>query len=101
MSDPNPFTPTFGLTPVVPVGREEVIRAFEDALHAGPGAPARALFLVGTRGVGKTVVLNELEDAARKQGWVTVEETALKAWKTAYCLNTPHEFFKPSAIYPQ
>ncbi|GAA1472999.1 ATP-binding protein [Corynebacterium felinum] len=77
MSIPNPFTPTFGLTPAVPVGREGVIQAFDDALRAGPGAPARALFLVGTRGVGKTVVLNELEDAAHKQGWVTISETAL------------------------
>ncbi|MDO4761057.1 MAG: ATP-binding protein [Corynebacterium sp.] len=59
MNIPNPFTPTFGLTPAVPVGREGVIQAFDDALRAGPGAPARALFVVGTRGVGKTVVLNE------------------------------------------
>ncbi len=52
-------------------------RLFNDALKAGPGAPARALFLVGTRGVGKTVVLNELEATAWEQGWVTIEETAL------------------------
>ncbi|AKK04958.1 hypothetical protein CMUST_03070 [Corynebacterium mustelae] len=72
MKTSNPFTPTFGLTPAVPVGQDEVVEAFNDGLKAGPGAPARALFLVGTRGVDKTVVLNELEDAAREQGWVTI-----------------------------
>ncbi|QGU02306.1 hypothetical protein CKALI_07220 [Corynebacterium kalinowskii] len=35
------------------------------------------MLIVGTRGVGKTVLLNELEDAARGEGWHILSETAL------------------------
>ncbi|MDU0477980.1 ATP-binding protein [Staphylococcus chromogenes] len=73
----NPFTPTFGTSPSFPVGREEVVQDFRRSLQQGPGAPSRAMLIVGTRGVGKTVLLNELEDAAREEGWHVISETAL------------------------
>lgn len=73
----NPFTPTFGTSPSLPVGREEIVRDFRRSLQQGPGAPSRAMLVVGTRGVGKTVLLNELEDAARTEGWHVISETAL------------------------
>ncbi|MEJ6012565.1 ATP-binding protein [Corynebacterium sp. H127] len=73
----NPFTPTFGTSPSHPVGRQEVLVAFQSALDQGPGAPSRALLLIGTRGVGKTVLLNELEDTARSNGMHVISETAL------------------------
>lgn len=73
----NPFTPTFGASPSLPVGREEIVADFTRSLRQGPGAPSRAMLLVGTRGVGKTVLLNELEDAARREGWDVLSETAL------------------------
>lgn len=73
----NPFTPTFGTSPALLVGRGPVITEFADALDDGPGSPARALLLSGQRGVGKTALLNALEDEAKKRGWLTISETAL------------------------
>lgn len=73
----NPFTPTFGTSPSLPVGREEIVADFTRSLRQGPGAPSRAMLIVGTRGVGKTVLLNELEDAAKGEGWNVLSETAL------------------------
>lgn len=73
----NPFTPTFGTSPAVYVGRDDIIDAFSGALIDGPGAPSRAMIITGTRGIGKTVLLNELEDEAKRAGWRVIPETAL------------------------
>ena len=73
----SPFTPTFGTSPMTPVGRREIINEFRSALQSGPGMPGRAMLLAGTRGVGKTVLLNELEGTAKESGWRVIEESAL------------------------
>jgi hypothetical protein len=70
----NPFTPTFGVTPPMLVGRDEEISTFADALD-GPGAPGRAMLFTGARGSGKTVMLNAVEDAAARRGWLVISET--------------------------
>lgn len=72
----NPFTPSFGTTPPLLVGRDEAIWAFAEALDTGVGDPYRAMLLTGTRGSGKTVLLNALEDQARQRGWAVVSQTA-------------------------
>ena len=72
----NPFRASLGSTPPLLVGREEVIDDFRLALSEGPGAHERVSLLVGGRGVGKTVLLNELEEVAHNQGWLTFSETA-------------------------
>ena len=74
---PNPFRPSFGVTPPLLAGRDTEILAFGDALDAGPGAPGRATLYTGVRGIGKTVMLNEAETQARQRGWVVVSETAV------------------------
>lgn len=66
----NPFRPTFGVSPQVLAGRDRLLEDFELALAEGPGSPYRAILVSGARGIGKTVLLNELEDVARGQGWV-------------------------------
>lgn len=71
----NPFTPSFGVSPPVLVGRDDAIETFGDSLDAGPGDPARAILLTGSRGAGKTVMLNALEDQARHRRWVVISET--------------------------
>jgi len=73
----NPFRPSFGVNPPLLVGRDAELLAFADAVDAGPGAPGRATLYAGVRGVGKTVMLNEVEAAARERGWVVVTETAV------------------------
>ena len=72
----NPFTPTFGVSPPLLVGRSDLLDDFVDALEDGPGAPGRMTLYTGARGTGKTVMLNEVEDLARQQGWRVISETA-------------------------
>jgi hypothetical protein len=72
----NPFTPTFGSSPPILAGREELVDLFAEALDHGPGAPGRATLYTGARGSGKTVMLNEAEDQARQRGWLVISETA-------------------------
>ncbi len=72
----NPFKPTFGASPPLLVGRDELLQDFSEALEAGPGAPARATIYTGARGTGKTVMLNAAQEEARTRGWLVVAETA-------------------------
>lgn len=72
----NPFTPTFGVSPPLLVGRSDLLDDFAASLEAGPGAPERVTLYTGARGTGKTVMLNEVEDLARRQGWRVISETA-------------------------
>ncbi|SIS46741.1 AAA ATPase domain-containing protein [Corynebacterium appendicis CIP 107643] len=68
----NPFIPTFGVSPSVFAGRNSVVESFGRGLEGGVGDPRRALLLSGPRGIGKTVTLNELEDEAKRRGWVVL-----------------------------
>lgn len=72
----NPFKPTAGAEPPVLIGRSQVIEDFTDGIEEGVGSPARLMRITGPRGSGKTVLLTELGDIARKRGWVVVDETA-------------------------
>lgn len=72
----NPFKPTAGAEPPVLAGRRRVIDDFIDGLDEGIGAPGRLMRITGPRGSGKTVLLTELGDIARKRGWLVVDETA-------------------------
>ena len=74
----NPFKPTFGATPPLLAGRDDLIDEFADALAEGPGASARASLYTGARGAGKTVMLNAVQDAAQAGGWLVVSETATR-----------------------
>ncbi|ALC05631.1 hypothetical protein CDES_06005 [Corynebacterium deserti GIMN1.010] len=68
----NPFRPTFGVSPTILAGRDSLLHSFRLGLAEGPGSPFRALLISGSRGMGKTVLLNEFEDAAAGQGWITL-----------------------------
>ena len=69
---PNPFRPGFGVSPRVLAGRDDLLAEFEIALDEGPGSPLRSVLVSGARGMGKTVILNELEELARVRGWLVV-----------------------------
>ncbi|EME64998.1 hypothetical protein G352_12212 [Rhodococcus ruber BKS 20-38] len=72
----NPFRPSFGVTPPLLVGRGDLVEDFGASLDDGPGAPGRATLYTGARGVGKTVMLNQAEEQARRRGWLVISETA-------------------------
>src|ERR1019366_1135031 len=73
---PNPFHPSFGVSPPLLVGRDDLIEEFVEAIENGPGAAGRATLYTGPRGAGKTVLLNAIEDRTRAKGWLVVTETA-------------------------
>lgn len=72
----NPFKPTAGAEPPVLAGRDAVLEDFEIGLEEGVGAPGRLMRITGPRGSGKTVLLTELGDIARRRGWRVVDVTA-------------------------
>ncbi|WJZ01891.1 ATP-binding protein [Corynebacterium freiburgense] len=72
MAQRNPFRPSFGVSPLYLAGRQESLRDFQIGLVEGIGSPYRAMLVSGSRGIGKTVFLNEVEDAARQAGWVVL-----------------------------
>lgn len=72
----NPFKPSFGVSPPLLAGRDDLIEEFADGLDDGPGSPSRATLYTGARGAGKTVMLNAIEDRARRRGWIVISETA-------------------------
>ncbi len=74
--DRNPFTPSFGSSPPLLVGRGGLLEDFAEAVENGPGSPGRASIYTGARGVGKTVTLNAIEDVASGRGWAVIAETA-------------------------
>lgn len=70
----SPYQPGFGARPAVLAGREQqvaVARAsLTRVLNSGAPAPS-ALVLTGSRGMGKTVMLDVIGDIARTQGFAT------------------------------
>lgn len=72
----SPFRAGFGKTPPVLVGRDRMLHDFDEALNLGSWTQNRVTLIEGLRGVGKTVMLNVLEDRARTRGWAVISETA-------------------------
>lgn len=72
----NPFKPTAGATPPLLVGRQPILDDFQESLDDGAGAPNLLQLITGARGVGKTVMLNELGTVAQSNGWVVIHVTA-------------------------
>jgi len=71
----NPFRPTFGASPYHWAGRTVVLEDFARGLDGYPGEPSRSLVVDGARGIGKTVLLTELEDIAAQRGWIVLRAT--------------------------
>ncbi len=61
----NPYTPGAGVMPGYLSGREKVIKEAENNIfHLIHGYPQRPVIYYGLRGVGKTVLLNKIEEYA-------------------------------------
>lgn len=62
---PNPYTPGAGLVPSYLAGRDDTIsEAREVIVSVAHGFPTRSIVYYGLRGVGKTVLLNKIEEIA-------------------------------------
>ena len=73
---PNPFTPTFGASPLVVGDRDRLVAQIRAALETGPRHPAYTTIATGERGMGKIVLLNEMEDIAHRRGRRVLDATA-------------------------
>lgn len=68
----NPFAPGAGSQPPELAGREDIVAAADTALQRILlGRPAQSQMLLGLRGVGKTVLLNKIEQIAEGHGYLT------------------------------
>jgi hypothetical protein len=73
----NPYTPGAGVRPYELVGRAEFIDGFDLALQRSSlRLAARSKVLYGLRGVGKTVLLQEFVEHARRSTWLVVDVEA-------------------------
>jgi AAA ATPase domain len=73
----NPYSPGAGLRPRELAGRDGEIELF-DVLRerATSQLTSRSVVMTGLRGVGKTVLLNELANRARGDGWIVAKAEA-------------------------
>lgn len=71
------FSPAFGNRPSQLVGRKALLDELMQGLSSKPGSRERATVLLGQRGLGKTVLLWELADRAREQGFVVASPTVV------------------------
>jgi Cdc6-like AAA superfamily ATPase len=73
----NPFSPGAGAPPPELVGREDVMQEAVTLLgRVKRGKAEKSMLMVGLRGVGKTVLLNEIERTARREGYHTISVEA-------------------------
>lgn len=70
----NPFSPGAGSPPPELIGREEILEEARVLIgRIKSNRSVQSLLLNGLRGVGKTVILNEIRDLARKQGVMPIK----------------------------
>lgn len=68
----NPFAPGAGSQPPELAGRAQIVEAARVALQRViQGRPSQSQLLLGLRGVGKTVLLNTIEEIAEQTGYKT------------------------------
>jgi len=70
----NPYTPGAGRKPPTLAGRDQDLANFQDLIERlTAGGYERSLIYSGLRGVGKTVLLMELDVLATEAGWATTD----------------------------
>lgn len=69
----NPFSPGAGAPPPELVGRDSILEEARILLgRTKRKRPEKSMLLTGLRGVGKTVLLNEIERMAMEEGYRTI-----------------------------
>src|SRR5262245_46948632 len=67
----NPYAPGAGSQPPELAGRRDVLEKTRTTLaRVQAGRSAKSFMLVGLRGVGKTVLLNKVEEMAEQNGYI-------------------------------
>jgi len=67
----NPYAPGAGTRPPLIAGRDSEIQAYEVLLdRLKRGTAGQSMIITGLCGVGKTVLLNALEDISVERGWI-------------------------------
>lgn len=86
----NPFSPGAGSRPPELAGRGDIVSHADAAIaRVKAGRSAQSLILLGLRGTGKTVLLNEIENRADAEGYIT-----------SY-IEAPEDKTFPAMLYPQ
>ena len=86
----NPFSPGAGSPPPELVGRGDVLEQARILLgRVKAKRPEKSILLTGLRGVGKTVLLNEMERIAQRDGYRSIFIEAHEE-KTLVALLAPH-----------
>lgn len=86
----NPYSPGAGTPPPELAGRDELRQRLEVAIgRVRIGNPAKSMILVGLRGVGKTVLLEQMRKDAEKSGVLTLR------------LEAPENRSLPALLSPQ
>lgn len=73
------FSPAFGNRPRTLVGREQILEDFRNGIRSISGSRERARLILGQRGSGKTVLLLEMGDIARKDEYVVASPSIVAA----------------------
>jgi hypothetical protein len=74
----SPYAPGVGTRPIVLAGRGDVLERFDITLsRLEAGLADVAPLLTGSRGSGKTVLLNELVKNAQQRGWFVASEEVI------------------------
>lgn len=100
----NPYTPGAGVPPKYLAGREDVIKEAEETLeYIANGYFARSIIYYGLRGVGKTVLLNYIEDMASERNIKfeqieIAERTSFKSIISLYILKIIKKLSSASTI---
>ncbi|MCB1282786.1 MAG: ATP-binding protein [Microthrixaceae bacterium] len=89
----NPYNPGAGLRPFALTGRDDDIEAVEVlADRATRGLMSRSMVFSGLRGVGKTVLLNELAGRTQQRNWFTVQIEADRSHPERFARSLAVEF---------
>ena len=74
-----PYTPGFGRRPPVVAGRDALVDDVARVLEVGPEHPRFCRAVLGSRGTGKTVLLDVIGEVASKElGWAVLHVQALQ-----------------------
>ena len=98
-----PYTPGFGRRPPVVAGRDGLVDDVARVLEAGPEHPRFCRAILGSRGTGKTVLLDVFgEVAAKELGWAVLHVQGAARREPGGSPVTAHTRVRPAlgAVWP-